>query len=85
MTAPEILAPERSKQKGEYVSMCTDIDPHLFYAATYGGHKLVNKLPLTKENPDGNHIDRSSRFVFARRRRLGIFPLAQELTRSWRH
>jgi len=64
--------------------MCTDIDPCVFYAASYGGARRANYLPLTKENPDGNHIDRSSRFVFARRRRLGIFPLAQELARSWR-
>ena len=28
--------------------MCTDIDPRLFYAATYGGHKLVNEPPPTR-------------------------------------
>ena len=46
---------------------------------------LVNQLPLTVEDPDGHYIDRSSRSVFARRRGLGILPLAQELAPSWCH
>jgi hypothetical protein len=44
----------------------------------------VNPFPLTWEKSNGNYFDRSSRFVFARRWGLGIFPLAQELALSWR-
>jgi hypothetical protein len=39
----------------------------------------VNRLLLTWEDSDGNHIDHSSCFVFIRRWRLGLLPLAQEL------
>jgi hypothetical protein len=42
----------------------------------------VNQLSLTREDSDGNHINRSSNRVFARRRRLGIFALAQGLAPS---
>jgi hypothetical protein len=38
----------------------------------------VDELSLRKD-ADGNHINRSSHRVFARRWRLGIFPLAQGL------
>jgi hypothetical protein len=34
------------------------------------------------EDSDGNHIDSSSRSIFARRRRLGLFALAQGLALS---
>ena|ERR1700682_951132 len=44
----------------------------------------VTQLLLNWEKSNGNYFDRSSRFVFARRWRLGIFPLAQELALSWR-
>jgi hypothetical protein len=43
---------------------------------------MSQQLPPTREASNGNSINRSSRFVFARRRRLGIFPLAQELAPS---
>ena len=43
----------------------------------------VTQLLLTWEKCNGNYIDRSSRFVFARRWGLGIFPLAQELAPFW--
>jgi uncharacterized protein YjbJ (UPF0337 family) len=44
----------------------------------------VTQLLLTWGKCNGNYIDRSSRFVFARRWELGVFPLAQELALSWR-
>ena len=37
------------------------------------------KLSLILEDPNGNHLNHSSCCFFVRRRRLGIFPLAQEL------
>jgi hypothetical protein len=39
----------------------------------------VNQLPLTKEIPDGNCIDRYFSSLFAGWWWLGIFPLAQKL------
>ena len=45
---------------------------------------MSQQLPPTREASNGNFINRSSRFVFARRRWLGVFPLAQELALSLR-
>jgi|HubBroStandDraft_6_1064221.scaffolds.fasta_scaffold05381_8 hypothetical protein len=42
----------------------------------------VNRLSL-RGGSDGNHINRCSHRVFARRWGLGIFPLAQGLALSW--
>jgi len=39
----------------------------------------TDQIPQTWEAPDGHSIDRFTGFVFAGRRWLGIFPLAQEL------
>jgi hypothetical protein len=44
--------------------------------------RMSQQLPPIREAPNGNSIDRSSCPVFARRRWLGIFPLAQELALS---
>jgi hypothetical protein len=43
----------------------------------------VNQLPLTREDPNGNPIDHSSRCGFAWRWGLGLLTLAQGLAFSW--
>ena len=66
------------KLKRECVPMRTDIHLHLLYDCRLLEEAgRVNQLLPTWEDPDGNYIDRSSRFVFARRWGLGILPLAR--------
>jgi hypothetical protein len=67
----------------ESVSMWTVIHLHLSYDGACEGSKL-GQLASSDERGrrHGNHIDHSSRCVFARRRGLGILPVAQELAPS---
>jgi len=47
--------------------------------------RRVNQLSLTREDSNGNHINRCSARNFVRWRGLGIFALAQELAPSKCH
>jgi hypothetical protein len=71
----------RTTEKANKTRMCINVDRYpyssLLSLPTTEEVERVNSLPLTWEDPNGNYIDRSSRFVCARRWGLGIFPLAR--------
>jgi hypothetical protein len=79
--------PAACPNKNANVYRCAQTSVYVFHSiATWGKVRRlfrgrVNSLSL-REDSNGNHIDRSSYRVFARRWWLGIFPLAQGLTHS---